>query len=804
MLRNYFKIAFRALLKHKAYTGINLVGLALGLCAGMFILLYSLDELSFDQFHEHKNRIYRVNTDFIDTKTGSSSINNANGWPVAKIMEEQFPETESVLYIRTARFLSINFQQKKIKENMHFATPSFFSMFSFPLLEGDAKTALHAPYQIVLSEQLAQKYFPNESALNKTLTLADTLVFTVSGVMKNIPAQSHIQSDAIISFSTYEKLDRSFKYTEGWGNINMTNYVLLKDHVDFNVYQNKVKNIYMDNVADMLKTWGAEAYIFLEPLPDVYLKSEAGNALGPIGSIDRIYLLAGIAIFVLILGCINFINLATARSVYRAKEVGLRKVVGSSRSGLLVQFICEAFVIAALAALLAVVLLGLLLPFLNILLNKSYAIQELVQPTLLIYGFTLILAVSVLAGFYPAVVISGMQPAHVLKGKMQTSAKGTKLRQSLVVFQFIIASVLVTGTFIVLDQLRFMQNQNLGFDKERIVVVNAAQVSDASVQSFITFKEEAKKLSFVKEVSLTNAVPAMPGWVGQIAYPEGKAGEQSTSVEYISADEDYINTLALQVIAGETFDVSKPFQLEHGLIINEKAVKEFGWKNAQDAIGKKIDSPSGMPRGEVIGVVKDYHQEGLQNTIRAITIDYQPDYSFLFALKINTPENVNVLAALTQLWNKHFEGNEMSYFFLDERFANQYEQEQRLASILSVFSVITLVIAGIGLLGLVSFLVVARTKEIGIRKVLGAEAGSLVYLLNKEFIVLVLLANALSIPLVWWAAEEWLHSFAYRMQISPMVFAITIVVALVSTLLLVSFQTIRAAFANPVDSLRSE
>ncbi|MCZ8022929.1 MAG: ABC transporter permease [Cyclobacteriaceae bacterium] len=804
MLRNYFKIAFRALLKHKAYTGINLVGLALGLCAGMFILLYSLDELSFDQFHEHKNRIYRVNTDFIDTKTGSSSINNANGWPVAKIMEEQFPETESVLYIRTARFLSINFQQKKIKENMHFATPSFFSMFSFPLLEGDAKTALHAPYQIVLSEQLAQKYFPNESALNKTLTLADTLVFTVSGVMKNIPAQSQIQSDAIISFSTYEKLDRSFKYTEGWGNINMTNYVLLKDHVDFNVYQNKVKNIYMDNVADMLKTWGAEAYISLEPLPDVYLKSEAGNALGPIGSIDRIYLLAGIAIFVLILGCINFINLATARSVYRAKEVGLRKVVGSSRSGLLVQFICEAFVIAALAALLAVVLLGLLLPFLNILLNKSYAIQELVQPTLLIYGFTLILAVSVLAGFYPAVVISGMQPAHVLKGKMQTSAKGTKLRQSLVVFQFIIASVLVTGTFIVLDQLRFMQNQNLGFDKERIVVVNAAQVSDASVQSFITFKEEAKKLSFVKEVSLTNAVPAMPGWVGQIAYPEGKAGEQSTSVEYISADEDYINTLALQVIAGETFDVSKPFQLEHGLIINEKAVKEFGWKNAQDAIGKKIDSPSGMPRGEVIGVVKDYHQEGLQNTIRAITIDYQPDYSFLFALKINTPENVNVLAALTQLWNKHFEGNEMSYFFLDERFANQYEQEQRLASILSVFSVITLVIAGIGLLGLVSFLVVARTKEIGIRKVLGAEAGSLVYLLNKEFIVLVLLANALSIPLVWWAAEEWLHSFAYRMQISPMVFAITIVVALVSTLLLVSFQTIRAAFANPVDSLRSE
>jgi putative ABC transport system permease protein len=804
MLKNYFKIAFRALLKHKAYTGINLIGLSLGLCAGMFILLYSLDELSFDQFHQHKNRIYRVNTDFVDTKTGSSSVNNANGWPVAKIMEEQFPETESVLYIRTAGFLSINQQQKKLKENMHFASPSFFSMFSFPLLEGDAKTALDDPYQIVLSEQMAQKYFPNESALNKTITMADTLVFTVSGVMKNIPAQSHIQSNAIISFSTYEKLDRSFSYTDGWGNINMTNYVMLKDHIDFNVYQNKVKNIYMDNVADMLKTWGAEAYISLEPLSDIYLRSEAGNALGPIGSIDRVYLLMGIAIFVLILGCINFINLATARSVYRAKEVGLRKVVGSSRSSLIVQFICEAFVIAALAALLAVVLLGLLLPFLNILLNKSYNLEELVQPTLFVYGFLLIVAVSVLAGFYPAFVISGMQPAQVLKGKMQTSTKGTKLRQSLVVFQFIIASVLVTGTFIVLDQLRFMQNQNLGFDKEKIVVLNAAQVNDASVQSFITFKQEVKKLSFAKEVSLTNAVPAMPGWVGQIAYPEGKAGEQSTSVEYIAADEDYINTLALELIAGETFDVAKPYHLENGIIINEKAVKEFGWKNAQDAIGKKIDSPSGMPRGEVIGVVRDYHQQGLQNTIRAITIDYHADYSFLFAIKVNTQENVNVIAALTQLWNKHFGGNEMSYFFLDERYANQYEQEQRLATILTAFSVVTLLIAGIGLLGLVSFLVLARTKEIGIRKVLGAQARSLVYLLNKEFIALVLLANALSIPLVWWAAEEWLQTFAYRMQISPLVFAITIVVALVSTLLLVSYQTIRAAFANPVDSLRSE
>ena len=804
MLRNYFKIAFRALLKHKAYAGINLIGLALGLCAGMFILLYTLDELSFDQFHQHKDRIYRVNTDFVDTKTGSSSTNNTNAWPIGKIMAEQFPETESVLYIRSASFLTINHQQKRMKERMHFATPAFFSVFTFPLIEGDASSALTQPYQIVLSEQLAKKYFPNESALNKTLLIADTLTFTVSGVMKDLSKNSHIQTQAIVSFTTYEKLEQSFSYADGWGNINMTNYVLLKDGGDAVAYQLKVKNIYMNNVADMLKTWGAEAYVSLEPMSDIYLKSKAGNGLGPSGSIDRVYLLLGIAVFVLLLGCINFINLATARSVYRAKEVGLRKVVGSNRTSLIFQFICEAFVITCLAAFGALALLGLLLPFLNTLLNKQYNLQDLAQPTLLLYGLLLMLVVSVLAGFYPAITISGMQPAQVLKGRMQTSTKGTKLRQSLVVFQFVIASVLVTGNFIVLDQIKFMQEQDLGFGKQQVLVLNAGRVNNTNAQSLISFKQALQGLSFVQSVSLTNAVPAMPGWVGQIAYPEGKAGELSTSVEYIAADEEYLKTLNIELITGETFDPSKPYLLENGLIINEKAVTEFGWKNAEEAIGKKIDSPSGAPKGEVIGVVKNYHQEGLQNSIRAIAIDYNADYSYLFAIKMSTEDYKNMLPTITQVWNKHFEGNEISYFFLDEKFESQYEQEHRLASVLTAFSFVTLIIAGIGLLGLVSFMVLVRTKEIGIRKLLGANATALIYLLNREFIVLVLLANVFAIPFVWWLADEWLQNFSYRMEVSPLVFVVTLVVALLSTLLLVSYQTIRAAFANPVESLRSE
>lgn len=803
MLSNYFKIALRNLVKHKAYASINLVGLSLGLMAGIFIMLFVVDELSYDNFHVKGDRIYRVNTSFYDPGATKGSANETNGWPIGKILEKEYPEVEAVLYTRSASYLTVNFNDKHIRQAIHYVTPEFFQLFSFPLLTGGSQSALNDPFTVVISRAMQEKYFPDGQALNKTLTMADTLQFVVTGVMENIPSNSHIKADMFISFATYQKLE-SFSFEEGWGNINMRNYVLLKEGIDEQTFFAKTKNIYMDRVGDMMKSWGTEAYVEFEPLRDIYLKSEAGNGMGTLGSIERVYMLSGIAAFVILLACINFINLATARSVYRAKEVGLRKVVGSTRNGLVFQFLSESFVLTALSLFIALALLGVFMPMFNSLLAKSYNLKALLDANIVVGVFVLMLLITVLAGYYPAIIMSGMKPAAILKGKLQNNKQGTQLRRSLVVFQFIISIALLTGTFIVINQLNFMQEQSLGFSKDQVLVINGARVNANEPNAFEVFKTEIEKQAFVKAVSYTNALPGTPGWVGQIAYPEGKDGDETVSVEYIAVDENYIDALDLSLLVGRNFDKRRTQELKSGLILNETAVKLFGWESPEEALGKKITSPSGTPEGEVIGVVKDYHQSGLQRKVRPITLDYAPEYSYLYAVRYQTRETQQVIEAIGNLWKTKFDGYDFNYFFLDESFEKQYQAEQRLAKVLAMFSILTMIIAAIGLLGLVSFMVVTRTKEIGIRKVLGANVLSITRILSKEFLLLILLANGLAIPIVWYLAKDWLQGFAYRMEMSPAIFIVTSAIALLLTLLIVSTQTIRAAMANPVNSLRQE
>ncbi|NBW38048.1 MAG: ABC transporter permease [Cytophagia bacterium] len=707
MLSNYFKIAFRNLLKHKTYASINLIGLSLGLMAGIFIMLFVIDELSYDNFHAKGERIYRVNTSFYDPGAIQGSANETNGWPVGKILEKEFPEVEAVLYTRSASYLTINFNDKRIRQSIHYATPELFQIFSFPLIDEQA-------------------------------------FFT------------------------------------------------------------KARNIYMDRVGDMMKSWGTTAYVEFESMKDIYLKSEAGNGMGPLGSIRRVYMLMGIAAFVMLLACINFVNLATARSVYRAKEVGLRKVVGSTRSGLMIQFLSESFVLTTLALFIAISLLGVFMPLFNALLAKSYTLTSLLNSNIILGVFVLLLLITILAGYYPAMIMSGMKPATILKGKLHNNKEGVQLRRSLVVFQFVISVVLLTGTFVVIKQLNYMQEQSLGFSKDQVLVINSARVNANEPDAFEALKTELEKLAFVSAVSYTNALPGTPGWVGQIAYPEGKDGDEAVSVEYMAVDENYISALELELVAGHNFDKRRTQELANGLILNETAVKAFGWDTPEQAIGKKIKSPSNTPSGEVIGVVKDYHQAGLQYKVRPVTMDYAPEYAYLYAVRYKTKETQEVIEATANLWKTKFEGYDFNYFFLDESFEKQYQAEQRLAKVLAMFSIITLIIATIGLLGLVSFMVVTRTKEIGIRKVLGADILNITSMLSKEFLILVLLANVIAAPLVWFIAQNWLQGFAYRMALNPLIFIYTSAIALLLTLVIVSTQTIRAAVANPVNSLRQE
>jgi putative ABC transport system permease protein len=798
---NYVKIALRSLLKFRGYTAINLIGLALGLSAGILIMIYVLDELSYDNFHINKDRIYRVETSFSAVADGQGGMNETNGWGVGTALRE-YPEVEQVMYARSAAGLLLNYEGKRIKQQNHFVSPEFFRILSFNLLRGNRETCLVNPYSVVITQAMAAKYFKNEDALNKSITLADTLQFVVTGIVENVPSNSHIQFDMLLSFSTYPLINRDFDFNGGWGNLNVRNYVLMKGDVDVEAFKAKAANIYMEHAGEQFKNWGVNAQVGFSPLKNIYLRSRSGNGMGPSGSIERVYLVSGIGVFVIVLACINFVNLTTARSVYRAKEVGLRKVVGSTRTALINQFLSESLILTLVAVFIAIALIGLMMPFFNQLLAKNYSLSTLTGGNVWMAIAVLVLLISFLSGYYPALVLSAMRPFEVLKGKLQTSAEGVQLRRSLVVFQFVISICLLSGTFIVLSQLKFMQKQDLGFAKDEIIAINAARVNAPGMSTFLTFKDELKNFSAVEHVSFANSLPGNQGWPGQVSFAEEKGSDVSVSVEYLAVDEHYIETLDLTLVAGRTFESEKDKQ--DGLVINETAMTMYGWNSPDEAIGKRINSPSSYPAGEVIGVVKDYHQLGLQRTIGPMVMDYNPQNSYLFAIRYKASDTQELLSQLSALWQRTFPGYEFNYYFLDEDFERQYQAEQRLASMFGLFAGIAIVIAIIGLVGLVSFMVVAKTKEIGVRKVLGANVIQLSALLSKEFVVLVVVANAIAIPLTWYFAHQWLQGFASKTPLQLTLFAEITVITIAGTLVTISIQTIRAAMADPINSLRYE
>ena len=805
MLTNRLKIAIRTLLKFKEYAIINLIGLGFGITTGIFILLYVSDELSYDKFHQNGDRVYRVGTDIADIKTGAvTSTIETNGWPVGQLLKEEYPEVEAVIYTRNGSSLPVMYEGKRQEERIFFASGDFFKLFTFSFKEGDPTTALAQPYSIVITETLEKKYFKDQPALGKTMVLADTLSFLITGVLKDLPSQSHMQFGALLSFDTYPLLNKDFSYDDGWGNLNVRNYVLLKEGVNREVFFSKAKNLYMDHVKEDLEKYGMYLYLGFEPLADIYLKSNRGNGMGPSGSIERVYLVSGIALFVILLACINFVNLTTARSTYRAKEVGLRKVSGSSRAALIRQFLSESFIMIVGALIFALVLVGIFTPMFNDLMGKNYNLLSLLQPHFILGMIILLIVITILSGYYPAVVLSGLRPVEVLKGKLHSSARGVQLRRALVVFQFMISATLIIFTLVVNRQLDFMKNRDLGFQGDQIIVLDVSKLPSTKFIKPASLKNDLRSLSGVNNVTFSNALPGKPGWVGQWARAEEKSADESISVEYMSIDEDYLATLGLQLVSGRNFDLSRPAELDEGLIINETTVNAMGWGSPEEAIGKKITSPSQQPSGRVIGVVKDYNEFGLQKKIYPMAMDYAPENSRYFAIKYDASNTEGILKSVSGLWKQYYEGYDFDYFFLNENFERQYYAEQRLSKVFNIFSMGSVIIAVIGLFGLVSFMVVTRTKEIGIRKVLGANTFSILRLLAGEFVGLVLIANLIAFPIVWYFANEWLEGFAYRTTLSLLIFILPLIGALVITLITVGVQTLKAAMTEPVKSLRHE
>jgi putative ABC transport system permease protein len=799
MLKNYFKIAFRNLMRFKVYTLINLFGLSIGLSVAVLILLFVTDELGFDKFHQKGDRIYKI-----VTSNGGDGGMETNAWPVADKLVNEYPEVEAVVYTRKApASLKVNYEGKRYAHNTYYAGSDFFNIFTFPLLEGNPQTALKDPYTLVITEKVKQQYFGSALALGKTLLLQDTLEFTITGVVADVPTQSHIQFDMLASFTTHEQLSGWFSYSEGWGNFDVRNYMLLKEGTSIAAVEEKAHNMYMETVGDWLEEMGMEFYVEFVPQHDIYLRSKFHNGFGPNGSIDQVYLVSAIAIFIVLLACINFINITTARSVYRAKEVGLRKIVGSSRGALFWQFLSESFIITLMAFASVALVVDLLLPLFNQLMGKTYLFASLFTLPMLMGTTSLLAMVTLLSGLYPAKVISGFKPVEVLKGKLKSGSAGVRLRRVLVVFQFVVSAGLVLGTLIVLDQLDYMRNQDLGFDKEQLLVIDVTGIP--KVNSPTAFKNLLKQNSAISEVSLTNALPGRPGWQGQWAYPEGFDEGKQVDTEYMAIDENYIDALGLELVAGRNFDLERTDELENGVIINETSVKEMGWETAENAIGKTITSPSKHPEGTVIGVVKDYHGLGLQDDIWAKVMDYSSaQFGRYYAIRFETGNASELIATTKGNWDAQFKDYEFDYFFLDQDFDRQYRSEERLMNVFIIFAIITVLIAGIGLLGLVSFMIVSRTKEIGIRKVLGADILSINKMLSKEFIMLVVLGNLIAMPLMWYFASDWLMNFAYHTELNPLLFLSTLLITVTASVLIISFQTTNAARQNPVDAIRTE
>ena len=797
MIKTNLKLAYRTLLKNRTYSGINLAGLSVGLTIGGLIMLYVFQEYSVDRFHRHSDRIYKV---FSESADGSAMETNA--WPVGHVLATEFPEVESVIYARRApRHFKLKYENQKYDHNIHYASADFLSIFSFEMLEGDPALALVDPYSVVLTKEIKEKYFADGPAVGQTLTFADSLLFEVKGVI-DIPKSSHIQVDMLMSFSTFESLSEQFSYQSGWGNFNMRNYVMLKEGVDTDHFRHRAASIYNDKVGEELAEMGVEFEVGFIALNDVYLRSGMYNGMGPSGSESQVRLVLLIALFTLMLACINYINLSTARSVNRSKEVGIRKVTGSTRTALVIQFLTESALLTLFAGALAVGLMVLSLGWFSELMDRSFGVQHMLQIRFVLGLTGLGLLIALLAGYYPAWIISGYSPIEALRGQSRPAKGGLGIRKVLIVFQFFISTALLLAMLLVLSQLEFMRNQNLGFDKEQLLVIDGIDMPRS--RSHEPLRSSFAQLANVQAVSFTNALPGRPGWQGQWAYVE-RISEDPVDTEYMAIDENYIHALGLELVAGKNFDLSQPSELEDGLLLNKSCVKAFGWASPTEAIGQKIVSPSDHPAGTVIGVVKDYHGLGLQEQIWPKAMDFGSNrHGRYFALRFETEATTSLLDHVRESWSAYNPDIPLQYFFLDEDFDRQYRSEDRLARVLTLFTMIVLIVSGIGLLGLMSFVVLNRTKEVGIRKTLGASVSDILYIFSREFIFLVIIANIVAIPLVLYFGSHWLENFAYRTTIQWWIFPLALVVTVLLACLAVGFQTLRTARMNPVQALNHE
>lgn len=811
MLKNYFKIAYRNLLRRKAFSAINIVGLSMGIASCLLIGLFVLDELSFDRFHEKADRIVRVT--FRATMSGNK-INEASVMPpTAKTLQREYPEVLEATRLRLAMALNLEKSDAVFKETaVAFADSNFFQVFSFPLVKGNPQTALLQPNTLVISEKMAQKYFGNEDPIGKTLKSKNyDELLEVTGVMADMPANSHFQYDFLFSMAGLPEAK-----VNSWMQSEYFTYLVLPEGYDYQKLQAKlpqvvekyfgpeIKQAFGMNYAQF-REQGNELGLQLQPLTDIHLYSDFDYDLGPSGDVRYVYIFGAIALFMLLIACINFMNLSTAGASKRAREVGIRKVMGSVKSTLVGQFLLESIMLTAVALVLAVGLVWLALPFFNILADKNLTLSFTKVPWLLPGLLLLGLVVGVLAGSYPAFFLSSFKPITVLKGgsnfgRFASGRKSIGLRGTLVVVQFCISIILIVGTTVVYQQLQFIQNAKLGYDKEQVLVLQGTHRLGKNEQ---LFRKQLLQDSRVADATISGYVPAGPTFNNNfLVYGDDKVNDYTKGIRY-DVDENYISTLGMTMVAGRNF--SPEFATDSSaIILNETAAREMGW--GVDAIGHTVTQPNNegaKTTYRVIGVVGDFHFKSLHERITPLMMTLGGNTGAIL-VKVKTRDLPALITSVEKQWKTLVADEPLEYAFLKENFNATYRAEQKTGQILGLFAGLTIFVACLGLFGLATFTAEQRTKEIGVRKVLGASVTGVVVLLSRDFLKLVAIALVIGSPVAWYAMNVWLQDFAYKIDISWWVFALAGVLAVGIALLTVSFQSVRAALRNPVESLRSE
>ncbi len=769
------------------------MGLTVGMTAFFLIFMYVKFELSYDSFHPKADRIYRV---VCDLKTPTETINgNGPSWAIGPHLKNDFPEIESTLRITDASLLVRKGDVKFQEDNTLFADSSFFQMFGFKLLQGDPKTVLRDQFSIVLSKTAAKKYFGNSDPMGQTVLLTDgSFNSKVTGVMEDIPENSIVKADMLVSMTT---LTQKFNpdLDNQWGNYGNRTFLLLKSGTNAKALEKKLPAFLERRNGDEMKKMQMFPTLILEPLRDVYLRSSRdGNKAG---NISNVYIFTIVAVFILLIACFNFVNLTTARSAERAKEVGIRKVVGAGRGQLARQFIGESIILCLIAFILSVIFSALLLPLFNQLSGKIISHNIFSHPQNLLILFITAISIGVLAGIYPALVLSSFQPVTVLKGRFATSIKGIILRKGLVIAQFTISIALIIATIVVYNQMHFMRSQDLGFNKEQKMIIDTHGDSSAN-----TLRNEIARLPNVTSTAMSSSVPGggNPGAYSQIENVKGEM--QIANLDLYFVDYDYIPQYKMKIIAGRTFSKDFGTDTTQAMVVNEAAMKMFGYSSPQQIIGRKFDQWG--RKGMIIGVVKDFHFRSLQEVIKPLSMRIEPNGCSLISVNVSPQNLTATIASIENKWKTLIPYRPFSYYFLDEFFDKQYRAEDRFGRLFLNFAVLAIFISCLGLLGLASYSTMQRTKEIGVRKVMGASVASIVNLLSKDFLKLVIISFVVAAPIAWYFMHKWLSGFAYRVDMSWWIFAVAGIAALLIALATVSFQAIKAAITNPVKSLRTE